>query len=619
MLLRLLPLLFLPLLLPAQDVRRIEQYLPGTRVTYYMGQCGEEVPETAGRLSFCDGAGNLGVVTQSLGLSGRGVLRMLPNYFNDSEVYVTRGGISIRHTDGSWENVPNQAVPTRDFRDEVTNDGTIETGFVDPRGVLHLTAQNGSITRIYVNYDLLSKTIVEVPVDRLAGVDNLAYDADRDATYLITASGGNTTLYGRTGLGEVVALNDLNVIGQLRSALPYNTKLEARDDTLWISDNQGLYALSLTDYDVKVYDNTTTGRLPLDDVNDFVFADATTLWLAQSGQNRGAIVRYDLASDTYEEYVLIDPESRNDIEFKFSDLALLGDGRVTAVAPNLFGYIDLDVSGTEPQWTIVGRDSLAALGLTITYTPTSVERHAGRTYYLTNDFSTGNTDRPEVLIRDAGDRFVTRNDDRPTNYSYWELERFNHFLPDLAGGMYLLSSADHILTYIDQAHNLRSRTFVRLTDKAATVDQEGRLPYFATGDGTSTWRLFDQPVDRELAGIDNGGLITSAYGNVVSFFSRATGEYIRTINGRIIARDTLPGGGQEYSDVYHFRQRRRRPRLAGRAGSRTGHAHRQLRPRHRRYNPLLPRRKFWCPPPRTARPRWEYVLHRPAGPGVLRR
>ena len=547
----LLPLLFLPLLLPAQDVRRIEQYLPGTRVTYYMGQCGEDVPEAAGRLSFCDGAGNLGVVMESLGLSGRGVLRMLPNYFNDSEVYVTRGGISIRHADGSWENVPNQAVPTRDFRDEVTNDGTIEAGFVDPRGVLHLTAQNGSITRIYVNYDLQDKTIAEVPVDRLAGVDNLAYDADRDATYLITASGGNTNLYGRTGLGEVVALNDLDVIGQLRSALPYNTKLEARDDTLWISDNQGLYALSLTDYGVKVYDNTTTGRLPLDDVNDFVFADATTLWLAQSGQNRGALVRYDLASDTYEEYVLLDPESRNDIEFKFSDLALLGDGRVTAVAPNLFGYIDLDVSSTETQWTIVGRDSLAALGLPITYTPTSVERHAGRTYYLTNDFSTGNTDNAEVLIRDAGDRFVTRNDDRPTNYSYWELERFEYFTPDREGGMYMSSSADNIITYIDERHNLRSRTYPNLPQIPPAVDGEGRLVYYAFGTGSTQWQLLEWPFDRSISGVPTTAFLPSAYGNVVSFFSRSTGAYVRTINGRVVDRDTLPGG-QEYGDFYHF-------------------------------------------------------------------
>ncbi|WP_420459251.1 DUF7619 domain-containing protein [Neolewinella sp.] len=552
MLLRLLlPLLFLPLLLPAQDVRRIEQYLPGTRVTYFMGQCGEDVPEAAGRLSFCDGAGNLGVVTQSLGLSGRGVLEMLPNYFNDSEVYVTRGGLSIRHADGSWENVPNPAVGVRDFRGEITNEGQIETGLVDADGRVHFNITSTS-RRLYYTYDLTTTAIAEVPATTQQGIVNFAYDANQDRVYALGASFRDIRLYRYDAeSGGASEVSELDGLPEVQSVGSNGATFAFHDDQLWLGTTQGLFLINPEDNYAVTSLSADNGKLPLNTVTDIDFADDGRAWLTQTGTNRGAVVRLDLSDTTFTEYVLTRPGNAN-IELAFRDLAVLADDRITAVFTNDFGYVDLDVSGGTPEWTFVGRDSLAALGLPITYTPTSVERHAGRTYYLTNDFSTGNTNNAEVLIRDAADNFTTRNDDRPTNYSYWELERFEYFAPDRRGGMYLLSSADKIVTYIGEDHGLRSRKLSNLAPQTPAVDDRGRLVYYGTVDGTTAWRLLDRPVDRLISGALPSGLIPSAYGNVVSFFSRATGEYIRTVNGQLIARDTLPGGGQAYSDVYNF-------------------------------------------------------------------
>ena len=545
----LLPLLFLPLLLPAQDVRRIEQYLPGTRVTYYMGQCGEDVPEAAGRLSFCDGAGNLGVVTQSLGLSGRGVLRMLPNYFNDSEVYVTRGGISIRHTDGSWENVPAIAAATRNSRGEVVNEGDIEAGLIDGNGVLHFTITT-QIARRYYTYDLLTKAVNQIEIPNRQGAQGLAYDAARDRIFVIGVSFLDIRLYayddGGDALTEVSNLDDL---GQRAGVSVHNSSLDFYDERLWIGTPQGLFIVAPDENYAITSLNADNGSLPLTEVNDVVFAGGGIIWLAQWERLGGALVRLDLNQDTFTEYPLTIPNSTSSM--RFESLALLDDGRITAVATNFFGYVDLDVSGGTPEWTFVGRDSLDALGLSLTYTPTSVERHAGRTYYLTNDFSTGNTDNAEVLIRDVADNFTTRNDDRPTNYSYWELERFEYFAPDREGGMYMSSSADNIITYIDERHNLRSRTYPNLPQVPPAVDGEGRPVYYAFGTANTQWQLLDWPVDRPISGVPTTGFLASAYGNVVSFFSRNTGAYIRTINGRVVDRDTLPGG-QEYGDFYHF-------------------------------------------------------------------
>ena len=545
----LLPLVLLCTALSAQEIDRIDSYLVGTRITYFMGQCGNELPQAAGRLSFCDGAGNQGVVVESLGLSGRGVLRMLPNYFDESEVYVTRGGLSIYRTDGSWENVPNIAVGVRDSRGNITNEGQIETGLVDADGLVHFSITS-TIRRRYFTYDLATKAVEEVLPDINQSLVAFAYDAAENYVYVLGTSFRDIRLY-RNDLNEgtTAQVSLLNGLPETAAISANNTTFTFHDGQLWLGTLQGLYLIAPADDFAVTTLNAENGKLPLSGVNDINFADDGTVWLALSDRNRGALLALDLGGDTtYTEYVLPGPDNPN-VETYFQDLAILDDGRITAVATNFFGYVDLDPGGSDPQWTVINRDSLDALGLTISYSYSSVDRHAGRTYYLTNDFSTGNTDRPEVFIRDAADNFERRNDDAPANYSFWEIDRFNDMLPDEDGGIYLYSHFDNIISYVSPDDGIRSRTFPNVSSVLPAVDQEGRLVYLGRdADNRAAWNLLDWPFDRTIAGVPTN-TFPVAYGNTVAFFSRATGEFIRTINGRLVARDTLPDPST-YSDFY---------------------------------------------------------------------
>jgi hypothetical protein len=531
----LLPFLtLLTLTAAAQEVQRIDHFKVGTRISYFMGACDQEPPLAAGRLSYCDEAGNLGVVMESLGLNDRGVLRLAPNYFNDSEVFLTRQGISIRHGNGSWENIPNEAIPVTDSRFTITNAGTIEYGLVDKNGLIYFTVRTTS-RRLLYTYDLATKEVNQIPVSDRQGVTHIAYNAQDDHVYLLMSGVQNIQLVSLVNEQAIPIRSLTEFVG--RSTSVNTTKFTYHRDSLWVSTNQGLLAVDATDTDRAQLFDADSGRLPVDAVTDFAFAADGTLWLTQTQGNRGAIVRYDATADSFEEYVLINPGSSNNVEVKFQDLDFLNDGRVTAVASSLFGIIDLDWRGNEPVWTFVDRDSLAALGLPITYTPTEVSRYENRVYYLTDDFSTGNSTNFEVLIRE-GDTWTGRNDDRPGNYSYWELERFEHFERDDRGGMYFYSSADKNISYMSPTEGLRGRQFASLPPVRPAVDAEGRLVY--NDPIQRGWQLLDWPVTASVNDVPTTNTLVATHGNTTAFFSRNSGEFIRTINGRIVARDTLP-------------------------------------------------------------------------------
>ena len=82
------------------QLNKAEVFLNGTKPSFYPNECGNTIPEAAGKLTFCDKIDNLGVVDRSYGLNARRVERMLPNHFNDDEFYVTTNGLSIRNLMG---------------------------------------------------------------------------------------------------------------------------------------------------------------------------------------------------------------------------------------------------------------------------------------------------------------------------------------------------------------------------------------------------------------------------------------------------------------------------------------------------------------------------------------
>ena len=74
------------------QVEKIENYTTGTKITFYPNACGTEIPEAENKISFCDGANNLGVVEQSYGLNSDSVIKIAQNYFNNDEVFITSKG-----------------------------------------------------------------------------------------------------------------------------------------------------------------------------------------------------------------------------------------------------------------------------------------------------------------------------------------------------------------------------------------------------------------------------------------------------------------------------------------------------------------------------------------------
>jgi len=60
------------------QINRINHYVPGTKVSLFPDQCGEELAEAEGKLSFCRW-GDLGIVDQSFGLSGFSTKKMVTN------------------------------------------------------------------------------------------------------------------------------------------------------------------------------------------------------------------------------------------------------------------------------------------------------------------------------------------------------------------------------------------------------------------------------------------------------------------------------------------------------------------------------------------------------------
>lgn len=530
--------------LSAQTLTTAEQYLPGTRIQFFPDACGTPPPQAAGRLTFCDANDNLGVVTHSLGLNDRGTLRMAENYFDDSEVYVTRRGLSIRFADGRWDNLPNVALEVVSSTGRRTNDASVESAVVARNGLIYFTYRT-TTRRLLGAYDFRTRTISYFSVPFSAGdVNLLAYDADGHELYAVASSGTGRSLLKLEGDGlELVA--DLNGLISNPAVNIEVAKLAYFQDSLYFGNNQGLFVLDTLATTVTRYDQSVTGRLPYDDVNDFDFAPNGTVWLAVGDNNEGALVyldRHPVFGLETETYAVARPDNPTRT-VQFSRLAVVNQDQITAVAGNFFGLVDLDLSNEMTNWGFIDRDSLDNMGLPITYSPSFVARRNGSTFYLTNDFSTGNSLNSEVLIRAADGSWTTRNDNRPTNISFWDVERFRHFEPAPTGGVYLYNDLDDVVTNVSASGNLGRDYYDNLASSAPVTDERGRLVLASATAATPFYLLRTPPFERAFEGVRYGNTRAVSYGNVVAFFNWAEGTYVRTVNGRVVARDTLPNPG----------------------------------------------------------------------------
>ncbi|MEM8582790.1 MAG: T9SS type A sorting domain-containing protein [Bacteroidota bacterium] len=521
-----------------QEVSQITQYAIGTEINYYIGQCGETPPEADGKLTFCDGNGNLGVVAKSLGLSGAGVQEMLPNYFDETELYLTRYGLAMRYPDGEWENIPNQAVPTLDFNDQLNNTSEIETGFMDANGLLHLVVINFPSLREYWTYNRVSRTFENIPIPDFQSAMQIAYDQDNGSVFIMANLGGTQRIYERESGGTLIPVFDVSDLPFFLTSIIAVNPFEVFGDSLYVANNQGLLVFNKENFEYNRYDFSETGKLPFDIVNDIAFDDQGAVWLAQAGNTGGGIVRLSAGTRDTTVYRLARPDNPT-FNLAFSRLDIKDDGNIATIPVSSFNIADLDWQGDSPSWTVSDLGNLLDQdGVDLSSTPNQVYNFNGSAYYPAPNGSVASNDDVEVLILKGDGSYETITDDTPTSISAWQVNRYNHLLPDSKGGVYAYGATDDIITYIDNQGRFRSIVNEFFPLIQPTVDDKDNL--VRGGSSIEGWQVLDFPISRDVNGVDFTNGIVSTYGNSLAFFDRSSRAYFRVLNGSVVDRDTLP-------------------------------------------------------------------------------
>lgn len=480
---KILALALLFSILAEAQITKAEAFTTGTKLSFYPNQCGNTIPEAAGKLAFCDRANNLGVVDRSYGLSDRRVTIMFPNYFNEDEFYVTGNGLSIRKTDGTWENIPNIAVPLWGS----TYLPTINKGLVLPDGKVIIQAINAGILLNVYDRNLKTFTAVDFPNNKYP--QQLVYDTDRNLTWVFATSGNTTYLFTYDN-----ATNTLTEISNLGTINIYSNSINLiyKDDHIYLGNSQGLYKIDVSDYvnsvSVTHYDSTTTPNLPFDRVNDLQFDANNDLWMANSTSYEGGIVKFNIASETYDLYETPRPDNAA-INIRFDKLALDETGLIWAVGTNYSGLAKLTFTGNTPNWTLLPKTDLDVLGVPITYNPNNIYFRNDKFYFTTTDGSSGSNNNFEVIINDD-DVWSGRNDNEIGNLSLRMNNRFSNSMPDENGGIWWFNSSDDIVVYRDSDGNHQSILIENLGN-AAVIDVDDKA--IVKGGNPNELRKIDFP------------------------------------------------------------------------------------------------------------------------------
>ncbi len=489
------------------QIEKVETFKIGTKIDFYIGQCGNNIPEAQGKLTFCDRAGNLGVVKESLGLNDRGTLAMIPNFYDDTEVYLTRNGISMYKSDGSWENIPNLAF-SNPLLESYNNTGTVQGGVLLPDGKLMMHVnQVGQFIHIYdmVTKELTLSPITQTIAPNFPAVRNITYDPVTGEVYGFMVSGSNRYLYKYAG-GSFTLLSDSLSLIEVFTSLNVTTTL-IKEGIFYVGGPNGLFTIDLDNPStITKYDHTETDLLPFNRVNDFEIADDGMIWLAQqaTNNNAGGITKFDIINETYELYTQENPGSST-VDILPQRIALNPNGLVHLSISNYGAVADLDFTGGTPTWSFITNADFTPLGVPITYTPNEVYVIDGKVFYTTNDFSTGTTNNFEVVIRD-GDIWTGRNDNAPSNLSYRMLRRFSDAQPTDDGGSWWLNQFDNEVVRIDQEGTFTSeiRYNVPGSQGAVDIDQNIVGAFALQGQGSKARKIIP-PTLYDYASENNGG------------------------------------------------------------------------------------------------------------------
>ncbi|SFZ93432.1 Por secretion system C-terminal sorting domain-containing protein [Flaviramulus basaltis] len=487
-------------LLSYAQLTKAETYIIGTKIGFYPNQCGNIIPEATGKLSFCDSNNNLAVVEKSFGLNDRGVERMLPNYFNEDEVYVTGKGLSIRNTDGTWENVPNIAMPESSTQYE--RNTPIRNGLVLPDGKIIIQATNTGVN--FQVYDRVLKTLTPVNFPDNKYPYLFAYDSVRGLTWILTQNGSNRYLFTYDG-------SSLSEIANVTSGIATNIAVLSvnfvyHDNSLYVGSSNGLYKIDVNTLIITQYNSSTTPSLPFDSVGDLKFDSNENLWLAHYGGSAdGGIVKFDVINETYELYQL-ETENNPNINHTFENLAIDESGMIWATAINYLGLIKLTFPGDVATFETIPRLDFNTLGVPWIYVPNNIYYRNNKFYFTTVDILSSPNFNYEVLINENGS-WSGRNDDELGNISTSMNWGFNEALPDDNGNVWWFGTTDIIIKR-DENDNHQTLVLENLGQNAAIDSDQNAV---VKGGNPNELRKVNFPNATSIQGAPNSAVQIQQY------------------------------------------------------------------------------------------------------------
>lgn len=426
----------------AQTIKS-DVYMVGTKISFYPDQCGNAIPEAEGKLTYCDQENNLGVVEKSTGLNGTRVWRMLPNYFNEDEYYVTQNGLSIRNMDGTWENIPKIAIPGYDPSRGSWSYDVIRVGFVLPNGKVLIKTPD----RVLRVYDRTSRSFSQInfPDDRDPGV--FAYDASKDLTWILAYGQSKKYLYTYNG-STIMYIQELDGLSQL-NIQNLQPKLLYHDNNLYVGNaSNGLFKIDITDtttpnVTVQRYNTSTTPSFPFDNISNYQFDANGNLWM--SSIDPQGLIKFNIENETYDLYQLAQENNPNYFE-SIDPFGVDNSGTVWAGADSSGHLYKLTFPNGVETWETTTQADLSTFGVPINSRPEQIYFQNNKFYFLTYDNTGTSNTNYEVIIND-NDLWSGRNDNESGNMSHWGNKRFDFALPDAEGGVWWFNATDYNIVH----------------------------------------------------------------------------------------------------------------------------------------------------------------------------
>ncbi|MDY0089387.1 MAG: T9SS type A sorting domain-containing protein [Flavobacteriaceae bacterium] len=402
-----------PQLLHSQFVpQEVEIYQTGTKLVYYLGQCGEEIAGTEGKLTFCDKKGSFGVVETSFGLNSNKVTTMADNYYNEDEVYVTTNGMSQRKSDGSWQNFPEFALARDSGNNPTTN---VTNALLDDQGRLFYNGSN-NYSLNWVDVNTLQRGALDLPGTNYYTANKFAYNPDSGLLYFSIKRSGQ-------GADALVFKNSNEEIEFIEVPTGTNRiyKLLYRNNLLYILGNQGLHSYNPGSGQIIEIVAAEAMTSNPNYLKDMAFETDQNLWISVIGNsNDRKIVIANVDSNSIEaELVLPPPSGQVNLAPHFMSMDINGQMWVTVTG--ISGILSINPSDLEITYHSMA--DLESLGFELSYSPDDVHTQNGKTYLFCGTNSTTLNQHSEVLVYD-GTNWTDRSDDEPGNISTAFSRRF---------------------------------------------------------------------------------------------------------------------------------------------------------------------------------------------------